>query len=494
MTNTSRDLFPNPSLPPSRLSPPHWPGTSHQSTNLLRTLLKENHENNHVFFDPRGFHNHLAHYLLALWGLGADIDIINAAYAHDIVNQKPSYESPETINADNFNEFLGDERFYTAYRRFFTDAVKSKGAWSVLEEYVFDKSANFGLDGKGPQMLNRLLDGLLHPMIHVGYGVEFGLPGIVVEAGLASAAVHQASATPILPSSLWSTTEFSALDSVTSRLPSALKFGNATSSPKNVHAFTILARILKDARFAGANNYANINIFTQVIEKHGEALHNYVNHWSYDSSNPEEAERKIEELVWTNIVIYGIGGWSKNKDFNADFFHMHLVTSALFLHSLVSKLQAPSQELLLRGYFVISLAWWIGRGRAEFDIEGFFAADTAFPLPVGKFPSPPEKSLPSVTSPKATTPNPWFPILQSAVTIPDDHLPKLHRALVHFGSLYGARAPGQADFVDTELPLSEKLDGSLFIRVAGLTNQRLLRPKLDVEAARFWDRQGFYKS
>lgn len=32
-----------------------------------------------------------------------------------------------------------------------------------------------------PMMLSRFLGGFLHPLIHAGYGVEFGLPGLVAE-------------------------------------------------------------------------------------------------------------------------------------------------------------------------------------------------------------------------------------------------------------------------------------------------------------------------
>ena len=32
-----------------------------------------------------------------------------------------------------------------------------------------------------PEMLNRLLAGLVHPLIHLAYGLEFGLPGQVAE-------------------------------------------------------------------------------------------------------------------------------------------------------------------------------------------------------------------------------------------------------------------------------------------------------------------------
>lgn len=30
-------------------------------------------------------------------------------------------------------------------------------------------------------MLNRFMAALLHPLIHTGYGVEFNIPGLVVE-------------------------------------------------------------------------------------------------------------------------------------------------------------------------------------------------------------------------------------------------------------------------------------------------------------------------
>ena len=60
--------------------------------------------------------------------------------------------------------------------------MKAKGTDAVLEEYVFAPSANY-VSGQTeqPQMLGRLLDAVIHPLIHVGYGVEFGLPGMVIE-------------------------------------------------------------------------------------------------------------------------------------------------------------------------------------------------------------------------------------------------------------------------------------------------------------------------
>lgn len=174
---------------------------------------------------------------------------------------------------------------------------------------------------------------------------------------------------------------------------------------------------------------------------------------------------------------------------------MHLVTSSLFLSSIAANLNPASQQLLLRTYFAICLVWWIARGRPSFDIGGFFAeADTAYPVPSGPLQPPHPKSLPSASSFKATTPNPWFPIVQASLTLPDDHLPKLQRALAHYGALYGARAAGLPDFAGTELPDADKLDGSLFIRVAGLTNKRVHRDGVNVEGAGIWDRKGLRRS
>lgn len=69
---------------------------------------------------------------------------------------------------------------------FFTCHVQEKGIASNLEDFIFSPKANLGTEAqlavdKQPQMLNRLLTGVLHPMIHTGYGAEFNLLGMIVE-------------------------------------------------------------------------------------------------------------------------------------------------------------------------------------------------------------------------------------------------------------------------------------------------------------------------
>ena len=171
---------------------------------------------------------------------------------------------------------------------------------------------------------------------------------------------------------------------------------------------------------------------------------------------------------------------------------MHLVTSSLFLSSIFSLLKRRSQELLLRGYFTTCLVWYVGRGRAELDIARFFGnAATLHPVAPGPKPTPHKDVSPSPTSPYALTPDPWVPIIQSTLTHPDDHLGKLQRTLAEYSSRFGSTPAGY--FNQTELKDAELIDGTLFVRVAGLTSGRLGwvregEPPLQGG----WDRRGFY--
>ena len=73
---------------------------------------------------------------------------------------------------------------------FFTSYVQEKGFSVALEDFIFSPKANLGTNEstkaqlpieKQPRMLSRFLTGVLHPTIHIGYGAEFNLPGMIVE-------------------------------------------------------------------------------------------------------------------------------------------------------------------------------------------------------------------------------------------------------------------------------------------------------------------------
>ena len=127
-----------------------------------------------------------------------------------------------------------------------------------------------------------------------------------------------------------------------------------------------------------------------------------------------------------------------------------MVTSSLFLPSLITSLSPRSQVLLLRGYLSTVLTWWIMRGQPALNIKSFMAT-TSVELPV----------------PTTPASNPFLPVLKSAITHPHEHVVKIQRAFAHFDALYGKRAAGY--FKGTELEDAELLDGSSFRRVSLLT-------------------------
>lgn len=174
---------------------------------------------------------------------------------------------------------------------------------------------------------------------------------------------------------------------------------------------------------------------------------------------------------------------------------MHLVTTSIFLPSLVAYLSPASQETFLRAYFAICLSVYVARGTPELNFDSFFAADIASPNIYAKsvssstprLPLPP--SSPSITS----SPNAWFPIAEQTMVHPDDHLCKLQRTLAHYSTLYGWKSAGTFSEVETELPGAQKIDGTLFIRAAGLTGVRLSRDRGERILSSYWDREGFFQ-
>ncbi|KAH9940616.1 hypothetical protein B0H21DRAFT_574991 [Amylocystis lapponica] len=498
-TETLDALFPIvPGPPPSPLSPSRLPGITHESSAALQKLLQENHKKWHIFFNDKGFHNHVSHHLLAIYYLGARAPLLEAAYDAHVSYMRPAFESPESIDEQNFHEHLGDERFYNSYLEFFSSAVLEKGAEATIEEYVFSPKANIlpPASGKQPMhMLNRFLAGLLHPLIHTGYGAEFGLLGMVAE-GLAQTAVHRPGALVLTPPSLFeyalatsSDRASASISRLTSLLPSLVvdkaqsMLGTTLSSPqKGVHALTIVSRLLHDptlSAFAlGLTNLDENELPLQhVLHLRSTAILEAADEWGVDATNAENVAAKIEELIWMNVVFYGVGGWVGRKssgtgEFNADFFFVHLVTSVLFLHSLVAHLSPTSTAVLLRTYFTNSLALYLSRGRPALPIREFYdAAPDTLRVP-GAHPDPATGAL----VPADTSPNDWLPLLQTTLMHPDDHLCKLQRALAHFSALYGTRGRGHFKHLEEgahPLEGAERLDGTLFVRVAGLTADRL---------------------
>ncbi|KAI0337856.1 hypothetical protein BDW22DRAFT_1464375 [Trametopsis cervina] len=500
-------LFPSPHSPIGPVPVPKLQaGHTHQSTQTVLDLLKDNHKKWHIYFNDRGFHNHASHHLLAIYAMGANSQLLEAAYGTHVAYQRPAFPPPEAkaisavIDDSNWKDFLGDERYYQAYVTFISTKLieERQDVQHIFEKYVFSKDANIvpGAGAKPPMMLSRFLAGLLHPLIHAGYGAEFSLPGLVSE-GIAQAATHTPEAIDILPAKLF---ESDGLGNLTAKLASAsISSGSKQFAP---HALSILGRVSKDPAFNPKALGLPVprdhpeQLTDLVVRVAGAELASYIEEWAQDLSGevgPAVLKAKCEELAWLNTVVFGVGGWAgraqstdANKEFNADFLLMHLVTSSLLLPSLVNTLTPSSASLLLRAYFSISIIVYIARGRPLLPISAFYAGTTPTPSAPGPAPQSTANTLPPQNSP-----NPWAQIVQTTLVHPNEHLCKLQRALLHFAEQYGGTAPSR--FADAEaLPGAQELDGTLFVRVAKLTADRLGWMR-EGQPSREWDFVGFYQ-
>ncbi|KAK1225084.1 hypothetical protein PQX77_011953 [Marasmius sp. AFHP31] len=432
-THNTFDLWPVPSSPPTPLAPNRLPGTSPRSTEKLRELLRINHESWHTFYDEMGRHNHISHHLLALWSMGADAEILQKGYDLHSGLQKPKGDPKEAITKENFVDHLVDRSYYKAYIDFFTEVVREKGGIAALEEFLFSDEMNLQTvneDRKAPEMLNHFHSGILHPLIHVGNGVEFGLPGMIVE-GLAQTAVSKAGNKHIVPRAMF----------------------EYPSDQKAVHALNILVRVYKDKSLSVSET-----LLAEVKDDTAASLLQYALDWLPDlHPSLELAQEKVKELEWA-----------------CD--HTFPLSFILYLQAIAS-LSPRSRTLLLRTQLTQCLLVWTRLGKPKLDIAGFYAADTAHPNTLNASLSPPAPSkfaLPSSTSPIAMNPN---------MTI---------RTLNHYASEYGTAPAGYFGEKAKELEGANKLDGTLFVRAAGLTANRLAREVEELPPYyTFWDGKTF---
>lgn len=130
--------------------------------------------------------------------------------------------------------------------------------------------------------------------------------------GMGQSAVHPAEATQLHPATWWTTPT----DTLSSRFASAVNiWGEGKADKKDVHAFTVLARLLADPALAPTKVPDMYGFFAETVRTHGESITKYVDQWTLGG----DLQKKLEELIWTNALIYGVGG-SKAPTFNADFF------------------------------------------------------------------------------------------------------------------------------------------------------------------------------
>ncbi|KAK0543835.1 hypothetical protein OC846_006270 [Tilletia horrida] len=487
------------------------PGFTPAQANAALKVLQTNHNEFHCFFNNNGFHNHTAHHILAALSLGAPPDHYGRLWRHFLVNDlDPSFElnhkpvqgdGSEPITRDNWKQHLSVSKYYWSYLAFFEQELAENGVEATLERFIFSKDAL----SKPALMLSRLVAGAVHPFIHLGYGLEFGMDGIVAE-GLAMAAVTEAAYPKLLPEG-W----FDKVHRTSEEGSASLKTPATAAQPRSGSSiFTVFARMGADSSLAPgtANKWTDESKFAATNRSSSITIASHLDSWhttpedvAFATSAKDEHGwiPKVAELVWINTLMMGATSRPGHANVH-DFFMMHSHNATIFLPAYMRALSssAQSRALVLHALARTTAFIWISCGRPEFfireklnvpeseeDADHFYHPDHQFPA------NRTEREADKVEPASASSlnaaehgdkkshrarPSAWYDILSSASIHFDEHLVKAIRTQAYFSSVLGGTPAGSLFLDDAELKNKEdervfkgqlgELDGSAFLRTA----------------------------
>ncbi|KAJ5795205.1 hypothetical protein N7457_001804 [Penicillium paradoxum] len=387
-------------------------GAREDTARTASEVLQEDMKNHHVFFNDEGFHNHIPHHVLTIFALGAKPEDIKACYERNKSYQRPALPANQDIiqsmhDPAKFMECFGKEKHYPDFLAFFQGEISAKGVGTVLAEYVFAE------DKRAESMICRLYGGLVHPLIQLGFGIEFNQPAIVAQ-GLAQTAVHDD----------WLGRQF---------FLSAEKMAGGIGKPGQKSLFQLLNEIRNDKDLVESVRWSDVNkIRDGVLHRAPEQMLKYASQFTVSE---DQVEERLADMINT-VVYYTSAAQRPTKEMRLDFFFIHCVNSSIFFSKIIN-LPFLDQRSKLR-----MLEW---KGRMDLLMYTSRASPDLLLDEVTNYPIKEE----------------WSEIFARSIAHPDDdgHLAKLSRALAH-----GQKVCQQFEKKIPEMPIK----GDMWLRIGNL--------------------------
>ncbi|KAM3414892.1 hypothetical protein BST61_g10035 [Cercospora zeina] len=278
-------------------------GIQQASTKKASELLQENHEKHHIFFNTDGFHNHIAHQLLTIWSLKASPEDIQGRYNTNKSYQRPSKKPQTTIvqelrDPKKFISYLGPQKYYNDFLEFFQEEFDKKGWQDVLQEYIFAG------DERAETMMVRMYAGFLHPIIHLGFGIEFQQPAIIAEA-LAQACCHDS----------W----------IGKALVPAEEAAKQNGDDKSI--VELLNELRSNKKIFEAPTWSDVNKIRDGLLV--RSPHTLIDIISQVRVKPSDLDLKTAEMT-NAAILYTAGAQNPAKAIKFDFYFMHCVNASIF--------------------------------------------------------------------------------------------------------------------------------------------------------------------
>ncbi|RMZ66348.1 hypothetical protein GMOD_00005484 [Pyrenophora seminiperda CCB06] len=310
-------------------------------------LLQKNHEEWHMFFRDRAGHNHIAHSILTCLALGAAPEDIQRAYDDGVGIQRPIPD----LNAQMVDKWYDDEKMlealgtinlYTTFLAFFKKYMEEHGWKETVNKYLFSRSK------VAEKLLARMYEGAYHPVIHLGLGIEFQLPGIVAEA-LAQAAAHD--------------------DSHIGQLFEACEAqAGIAYPPKNPKSLVqLLHEVRKNESIRNAPRWEDFgNKMRDGVVGRACMEMAFIASQFRINNKPEDLERRTAEMISTCAYMAGASQRPGRKR-KIDFFYMHTVTSSIFFSVIIKQdwIKLEDRVRMVEWKARLDLAWYAVSGCAE---------------------------------------------------------------------------------------------------------------------------------
>ncbi|KEY72281.1 hypothetical protein S7711_00279 [Stachybotrys chartarum IBT 7711] len=279
-------------------------------------LLEKNHEAYHIFYRDPAFHNHMVHSLLTTLTLGANTQELQDRYNDLVPIQRtiPAVDESLLSRLDDdevFHAAIGQIDQYHTFLEFFKSIIASKGYRAVVLQYIFAHTK------VADRMLVQMVEGAYHPIIHLGFGIEFDQPAIVAEA-LAQAASHdRMNIEEVLFKAEKQAAAANDLDGKTRPLIELIHDVHGNERIRAAPLWSDLGNKMKDGVVGRAGDEAAL-LASQFRIPHDE----------------ESLDRRTAEMV--SVCAYVAGSvHEQGRTRKIDFFVMHSVTSSIFCTVLI---------------------------------------------------------------------------------------------------------------------------------------------------------------
>ena len=343
---------------PIRLLPAHLGlfKTAEIAPNVLEEcngLLEKNHEAYHIFYRDPAFHNHMVHSLLTCLTLGANVQVLQDRYNDLVPIQRAIPKIDELLlakldDAEIFYTTIGQIHQYHTFLEFFKRQIAAKGYQKVVLEYVFSRSK------VAERMLVQMVEGAYHPIIHIGFGVEFDQPAIVAEA-LALAASHD---------------RMDIEDVLFAAEKKAAATGASAGKPKPL--ITLIHDIRASERIRTAPLWSDLGhkMKAGVVGRAGDEMARVAAEFRIEVDDEEDLSRRTAEMISVCAYLCG-AAHQQGRTRKIDFFLMHCVTSSIFCTVLNRQDWIPlaDRARLVEYKARTDLMWYAATGSAPLDTE-----------------------------------------------------------------------------------------------------------------------------